>query len=262
VAFVKAVLLAAGRGSRLGATDLPKPLWEIGPRSATDPAPVTILERQVRCLEGLGVRPIVVVGHEKERVRAGIKGASFVENTHKDIAASGSALSFQFAVRSPLRPLDGEEPCLLMDCDLVYERRLLEAIVGGRGGTRLFVAERRGGDDEEVRVYARDRAMLLGKGLGPPVTDGLTCLGEATGIVRFEPRDHALVAAALDWILARGPARLATEHEDLEQMLFALGRLGAERLDPDLLFAEADFPEDFERVRRDLYPRILARDAK
>lgn len=259
---MKAVLLAAGRGSRLGKTDLPKPLWEVGPRSGTDPTPVTILERQVLCLRALGVEPIVVVGHAKERVRARIRDAAFIENTHGQIAASGSAHSFQFAVRSPLCPLAGEEPCLLMDGDLVYERRLLDAIVRGGGPSRLFVAPRTGEDDEEVRVYAAGaRPVLLGKGLHPPVTEGLNCLGEATGIVRFEPGDHALVRGALDWLLARGQSRIAAEHEELAQLLLTLGRLGAERLEEGLLFAEADFPEDFERVRRELYPRILERDS-
>jgi choline kinase len=124
------------------------------------------------------------------------------------------------------------------------------------------VAPRTGEDDEEVRVYAAGtRPVLLGKGLRLPLTDGLVCVGEATGIVRFEPGDHALVQAALDWLLARGSSRIAAEHEELSQLLLNLGRLGAERLDGGLLFAEADFPEDFERVRKDLFPRILERDA-
>ena len=68
---MKACFLAAGRGSRLKADDLPKPLWEIGPGSQAVGAPaVTILERQILLLQSLGVSDIaVVIGWRKELVR-------------------------------------------------------------------------------------------------------------------------------------------------------------------------------------------------
>ena len=68
---MKACFLAAGRGSRLKAADLPKPLWEIGPGSQESGAnPVTILERQILLLQSLGVSDIaVVIGWRRELVR-------------------------------------------------------------------------------------------------------------------------------------------------------------------------------------------------
>ena len=100
---MKAVFLAAGRGSRLGASDLPKPLWEIGPRGPDDPTPETILGRQIDVLKRCGVKEIaVVVGFRADLVREKLadRGVTFVENTHPDITASGSAHSFSFAARS------------------------------------------------------------------------------------------------------------------------------------------------------------------
>ena len=58
---MKAVLLAAGRGSRLKADELPKPLWEIGPKGHEDATPVSLLERQIHCLHAVGVTDIAVV---------------------------------------------------------------------------------------------------------------------------------------------------------------------------------------------------------
>jgi len=237
---VKAVFLAAGRGSRLKTADLPKPLWEIG-------GGVSILGRQIQLLQSFGVTDIaVVIGWRKElvRERLGHTGVTFVENTHPDISESGTSHSFQFAACSEFAPIDGETPCLLLDADLVYERAVLETILRDTTpGSRLLASPNINEDAEEVRVYdSAGTPRLIGKGLRAPMTDGLSVTGEATGIVRFEPEDHTLVRGALDWLVGRGDRRaygysgIASEHEELAQYLMNLGRLGAIRFEPDLLF--------------------------
>lgn len=261
---MKAVVLAAGRGSRLGPTDLPKPLWSIADG-------VTIVGRQIELLCELGVEVGVVVGWRADLVRERLADLDvrFVANTHPDISASGTAHSLQFAACSDFDPLGGDEPCLLLDADLVYERAVLRSIVES-SGTALLVSPATLSDDEEVRVYADDgRPRLIGKGLRPPLTDGLHLLGEATGIVRYDPVDHAFVRAALDWHVGRGadatrpfgPVGIGTEHEVLSQFLMQRDRIEARVLADGMLFMEADFPEDFERARADVYPEILRRDA-
>ncbi|MHC4342033.1 MAG: phosphocholine cytidylyltransferase family protein [Planctomycetota bacterium] len=257
---VKAILLAAGRGDRLGDSELPKPLWEIGPRSLSDPTPVTILERQIERLQALEVDPIgVVVSWKKEMIRERLKdaGVFFIENTHPDLSQSGSAHSFRFAARSELGPLDGSEACLVLDADLVYESRVLEIIVWGKGGTRMLVAPQTSDDSEEVRVYGvKGRPRLLGKGLDSPRTDGMELLGEATGVVRFEPGDHGRVRALLDDI------KISDEHESIAQALMDEDRMEVVAFKKGLLFSEADFRADFERIRTEIYPEILLREAE
>ena len=271
---MKAVLLAAGRGSRLEADELPKPLWEIGPASAEDPTTVSLLERQVHCLRAAGVDDVaVVVGWRRDKVAEKMAplGVRLIENIHSDISASGTSHSLQFAVRSDWNPLDGDEPLLLMDGDLAYERAVLDAILKvPPGPSRMLVCPVTNKDTEEVRVYARDgQPTLLGKGLESPLTDGLELLGEATGIVRIEPEDHRLVAAMLDWLVGVpgqssgfGFAHIASEHEELAQYLMTLRRLETIMLREDLLFMEVDFQEEFDALRSQMYPRILAKDAR
>jgi len=268
---MKAVILAAGQGSRLGAEGLPKPLFEIGPRSLLDPAPVSLLERQILCLRQAGVGAIaVVVGFLKEVMEERLLPlkVELIVNRHPDLKASGTTHSFQFAACSTFDPLGGLEPLLLLDGDLAYEQQVLSGIAGHQAGTRLLVAPEVCGDEEEVRVYGRHgEPCLLGKGLGPPVTAGLGLLGEAAGIIRFDPREHALVRGLLDWLVGRpggapghGYAGIASEHEELSQYLMNLGALGAEVLPTGRLFMEVDFPAEFEKLRREVYPAILERD--
>ena len=248
---MKACFLAAGRGSRLGESDLPKPLWEIGPG-------VTILGRQIVALRERGVDDIcVVVGWKKELMREHLtdQGVTFVENTHPDLAESGSAHSFQFAARSAFDPLGGKESCLLLDADLVYERCILEPLLANGGPSRILVSPRVSEDSEEVRVYGDNgRPRLLGKNLGPIETRGLELLGEATGIVRFEPQDHTLVRSFVEAI------KIGEEHEWIVQSLMKRDRMRAVHFPEGLVFMEADSPEDFERVRCDVYPEIVKRE--
>ncbi len=270
---MRAVLLAAGRGSRLKADELPKPLWEVGPTDAHDPTPISLLERQVRCLRKVGIEDVaIVVGWRRDKVAEKMEplGVRLIENLHSDISASGTSHSLQFAARSDWNPLDGTEPLLLMDGDLAYEQAVLDTIVNAPAGpSRMLVCPTTREDSEEVRVYARSGVpALLGKGLQSPMTDGLELLGEATGIVRFEPADHALVAAALDWLVGIpgqssgfGFAHIASEHEELAQYLMTLQRLQTLTLPGELLFMEVDFQEEFNELRSSMYPAILDRDA-
>lgn len=271
---MKAILLAAGRGSRLKADSLPKPLWEIGPASLSDPAPVSLLERQILCLKRAGVDDIaVVVGWRKEQVieRIAPLGVRFIENTHPRIQESGTSHSLQFAALSPWNPFDGQEAVLLLDGDLAYEQAVIDTIVQAPAGTRMLVCPATAEDSEEVRVYGMPDGTprLLGKGLAAPVTDGMVLLGEATGIVRFEPEGHRLVRALLTWLVGTpgvsngfGFARIASEHEELSQYLCNLGRMGTMLLPSGLLFMEVDFQEEFDLLRARVYPGILERDRK
>src|SRR5436190_21532022 len=67
----QAVILAAGRGSRLHehTHEIPKALLPIGPRALSDKTETNFLRRQVELLHSLGVTQIVVVvGCLKEQI--------------------------------------------------------------------------------------------------------------------------------------------------------------------------------------------------
>ena len=225
------------------------------------------------CLRSAGVRDVgVVVGWRKEAVveRLLPLGVTVIHNTHPDIRESGTTHSIQFAARSPFAPLDGKDTALILDGDIVYEQALIDAVVGAPGSTKLAVTPVVGDDPEEVRIYGDGSApRLIGKGLCPPLTDGLRLIGEATGIWRVAAQDHALLRALLGWLVGTpgggdgfGFAGVASEHEELAQYMITLGRLSAIRLDSELLFMEADFVSDVERIREEVYPEILRRERK
>lgn len=278
----QAVILAAGRGSRLASHThaIPKALLPIGPRSQADATETNFLRRQVEVLRGLGVDDIViVVGTLKEMVQAEVarwpEPVPLVVNPTPDIATSGSLHSFQFAARSEHGVLDGRKQTLLMDADIVYHPSALATLLDAPTTTSLLVAERHAGDNEEVRVYgSAAQPRFLGKGLTPELVDQEPCLGEAAGIVKFAPQDHSLARASMDWLLgdpdapadsARyrgyGPARRGTEHEELSQRFMRYGRMRCVSFGEAIPFMECDDADEYRRVREVFYPKLLALEA-
>ncbi|HEX2676274.1 MAG TPA: NTP transferase domain-containing protein [Polyangiales bacterium] len=282
-AAYQAVILAAGRGSRLAehTREMPKALLPIGPRAQGDAAPTSFLRRQVELLRAAGVHDIVVVvGCLKEMIYDEAKRwdvpLTFVENPTPDMGTSGSLHSFQFAMRSSHGVLRGDKQTLMMDGDIVYHREVLQRLLDAPEESSLLVASQHRGDDEEVLVYGTpEHPRFLGKGLNAELVAGEGCLGEAVGIVKFAPRDHALARQTIDWMLGDpdapegsgrwkgfSPARRATEHEELTQRFMRYRKMRCVIFGAELPFMECDDANEYKRVRESLYPRVLELEAR
>ena len=279
----QAVILAAGRGSRLSEeTDArPKALLPIGPRAEGDPAETSFLQRQVELLQLLGVEQVVVViGYLRKLIEAEIRrwapSVQLVVNPTRLIETSGSLHSFQFAARSPYGVLDGRHQTLLMDADIVYHRDVLRRILQAPEVSTVLVCDRHQASNEEVLVYGTaQRPLFMGKGLTSELVAGAPCLGEATGIVKLAPQDHALARRTMAWLLGDpdapagslehkgfGPARRATEHEELTERFMRCGRMRALTFAAEELpFLEVDTADEYRALRTELYPRLLAMEA-
>ena len=267
----QAVILAAGRGSRLAEETAarPKALLPIGPRSLEDATEISFLRRQVELLRDLGVEQVVVViGYLREVIAAEISSwpspVEMVLNPTEEIRSSGSLHSFQFAVRADHSVLEGRYQTLLMDADIVYHRDALGRLLAAPEASTLLVCDRYCTTAEEVLVYGTTRRpRYMGKGLAPELVDGAVCLGEATGIVKFAPCDHAVARRTIDWLLSFGSARRATEHEELTDRLMRSGRMRALTFSgEELPFLEVDTREEYRALRAELYPHLLAMEAR
>lgn len=281
-AAYEAVILAAGRGSRLGdaTREYPKAMLPIGPRSLDDATETCFLRRQAELLRDAGVERItVVVGYHRKIIEEAVGGwglgIKIAVNPTPEIRTSGSLHSFQFAVRSGLGILDGSRQTLLMDADIVYDRRVLKLLLDAPEENALLVSGGYEQGSEEVLVFGTpERPRFMAKGLTPELAGGEECLGEAVGIVKFAPEDHGLARRTLDWMLGDpespegsfrragfGPAKQATEHEELTQRFMHYGRMRAVVFGGDLPFMEVDSAEEYAFLKNQVYPRILATEA-
>lgn len=121
---MKAIIIAAGRGSRIGrlTSDAPKALLQLG----TD----TILDRTVAMLRAAGVRDIVVVrGYMSARIE--VEDVTFVENENwQDTEVLGSI----FAARAHL-----QGDVIILYSDIVFEARTLSTALATSGALQPVV---------------------------------------------------------------------------------------------------------------------------
>ena len=137
------------------------------------------------------------------------------------------------------------------------------AIVFDSGSKTLVCADYRN-TQEEVLVIAkpgsRDVPLYHGKGLlETPMIEGTECIGEATGILLFEPGDHDALRRITDWVMHYSTAKTRSEHEDITQRMMLAGKMVAAPFDRSLAFMECDTPEEYAVVRSEMGPRWIGK---
>ena len=241
---MKAVILAAGRGRRLGPfTDRhPKCLLRFGGES--------LLQRHLRLLAASGISEITVVaGYLAEQIRTEVSASAcpapvrVVLNPQFDRGSGLSALSAWDVFTS--------SACLLMDADLLYGEELLERLLRTGSPNCLLVDGVLDDSGEEVKVVVDPdgRPCKLGKSAQP----GDLVAGESIGIFRFDRPAGRLLADRLRSLCEADPD---AEHETAIDALMREVELASVRAD-GLPWIEIDFPEDVERASAEIYPRLV-----
>jgi choline kinase len=241
-----AIILAAGMGTRLRGIDdgLPKGLLR--------PCGEAIMERSVRLLGSVGIRRfVIVVGYGKDayaRFAATRPDVRLVSN--EAYAETGTMASLMCALH------EVEHDFLLLESDLVYERRALEAVIaGGRADVVLGSGPTGAGDEVWLQADA-GRLVSMSKD-----RSALTRVdGELVGIHR--------ISAALGAELARcfGEFRAEHHHGRMSYETDALAAVAQRRsipvhFIPDLLWGEIDDHRQYLRVRDQVLPEIRRREA-
>jgi 2-aminoethylphosphonate-pyruvate transaminase len=239
-----AVILAAGRGSRLGALNdgRPKGFLTLGRES--------IVEESIARLRRAGVRRVVIVtGYEASwyaELAARSPGVELVHNAQFD--ESGSMYSLALAAAR----LSG--PFLLLESDLIYEQRALSSLLNLDQDNIVLVGGFSAAGDE-VFIGASPEGTLVDMGKNRAAVVG-SVIGELVGISRISP-------AALSAMLEFGEAEFRrTLNVDYESALVAAAtKVPVQCLVvDDLIWSEIDDPSHLERARSIVYPFIVDRD--
>jgi choline kinase len=248
----RAVILAAGVGSRLGEDPAkpPKALLRFGAK--------TLLQRHFEILWRAGVRSVVLgVGYQAERIAAeaaATAGPMRVRLVHNPDYRSGSVVTLARLAEH----LEGEGPVLLMDADVLYDDRMIERLQSSPHDN-CFLLDRGAEDGEEpVKICVRGGRIVEFR---KRAEVGCDYWGESVGFFRFgAPVARLLAKTARDYVTA---GRVAEPYEDAIRDL-VLGRsehaFGFEDV-TGLPWIEIDFPEDVERARVEVAPRLADREA-
>ena len=248
---IHAVILAAGVGRRLGyeaadGTPKPKILLDFGGRS--------LLSRHLALLTQAGVCGVtIVVGHGAAQVRAALAELpARVDVTTIDNPdyTEGSVVSL-WTARDVLRC---KQPILLMDADVLYDRRLLERLVRSERSDCLLLDRNIEPGDEPVKLCVRDGTIVDFRKVPSEPHDWH---GESVGFFRLSPDAACELADRAEEYVATG--RRSQEYEEpVRDMIQASDphRFGFEDIST-LPWTEIDFPEDVTKALA-LLPELTA----
>ncbi len=235
---MKAIILAAGAGRRLGA---------VGPKCMIDIAGTSIIHRQLAAFRAGGISDFVlVVGHAQDQLREHLadQPGRFTFIVNERFAETNTIHSLYLA-RQHIN-----ETFYYANADVLFDRRLIEKLQADQAASALAV-QTASCADEEVKVIVRgDRIVRISKKLDPA-----KCLGEFVGVARF---GEELAVAFVDALVG------CVEHEGIvnEHFEYAVDRLCDDWvLTPvdvsKLPCCEIDFPEDLQRARQEIAPRLV-----
>lgn len=243
-----AIILAAGVGNRLGAAaGKPKVLLEFGGK--------TLLEQHLVALRAHGVVDVsITIGYagdairrEIERLALGSGQIRFVENSRY---REGSLISLW--AQKPL--LESGSTILVMDGDVLYDRRMIGRLLSAPGENILLVDRAIEPGDEPVKICFRDDVIVDFRKKPEHVHDWH---GESVGFFRFSPAMAAALAERCAWYVDQGKTNLEYEEAIRDLILAAPQRFAAEDIS-DLPWTEIDFDVDVSRARDEILPRLEA----
>jgi choline kinase len=194
---VKAVLLAAGRGSRL------QPLTDTMPKCLVPVGGVTIVDRMLGRLEAAGIdEAVVVTGYLGEVLAAHLAGgasalgrrAVVVENDRwEDWGNFYSLLVARDAI--------GGSDFVKLDADVLLDDTVLPALLAADGPAALAIDRSvdLGAEEMKARVDEAGRIVELNKRIAPE-----RALGESIGVERIDAVIAPRVFDELEAMIARG----------------------------------------------------------
>src|ERR1700733_470736 len=245
---MRAIILAAGRGLRLQQPEhrqLPKSLLRFDGKS--------LLERHLILLRSAGVEEIVLaLGFRRQLVEDELERLRW--RPHPEIVVNerfelGSVLTVHTATQAMTR--GGE--VLLMDADVLYDARILSALITGqRPVNRLLIDRDFETGDEPVKLCVRDGAPIeLRKQLAPDLR--YDTIGESVGFFRFDEAGAGRLSAIVAGYAERGLGHMP--HEEAVRDLIRERSQAFEVSDiTGAPWIEIDHADDVARAEREILP--------
>ena len=179
---MKAVIIAAGRATRLLplTADKPQCLLEVGRE--------TVLEHQIKILEGCGIKDIyVITGHCAGQVEEKYKGrAKFIFNPF--YRHSGIAMSLWFAKERV------KDDFVFLYSDILFDKNILKNLLATKGDICIAVDKKKGEEEDEKVVIKDGLVRNMGKtNITPEESDGIFI-----GLAKFSKKGAEILFDEID----------------------------------------------------------------
>lgn len=235
-----AIILAAGRGSRLGQGEAgsSKALIRLGEE--------TIIDYQIRALETVGIMNIAVVtGFKAEEVRTHLEGHNAV-TYHNDIYAETNSLYSLCLAEETAR-----KGALVLNSDVLFHPALLDKIVNDEAPDAILVDFDNELADEEMKVVV-DHGIVNAIAKDLPVRPGM---GENVGIIKLSAEGAEPFFRESRRYIDEGQVKAWAPRA----IHLLVGRRPFKAIPVDgIPWTEIDFPEDLVHARENVYPLCRA----
>ena len=245
---MKVIILAAGTGKRLGesARCLPKCLLEIDGRS--------LLLRHISLLKEAGLEDIhVVTGFQQAAIVRELAEFNLdKQSIYNPDYRLGSVLSLHSARRILLC---GEE-IILMDADVLYERRILQRLLKSKHANCFLLDRDFEPGEEPVKLCVYNGQLIdFRKKIDKNLRYDFQ--GESVGFFRFSADMATKLLARLEHYLDE--KRLQAPYEEaIRDLLLAEPEAFCYEDISGLAWVEIDFPADLARARAEILNKIKA----
>jgi choline kinase len=235
----RAVILAAGRGSRMGAftARIPKPLLMVGGR--------TLIDRQIEALKRCGVRHVAVVaGYREQRLRRHLGRRATIVSNERYRETNGL-----YSLWLAAQHLVGG--AFVLDGDLLLTPLLLEHLKWHPAPDALLFHRRPTLGSGEVKVrLAGPYVVDVSREMSPTLA-----AGEHVGLLKFGPDGASRLTEVLHALVAAGEVNARTTRAVVELAhRWPIVGVDAEGFP----WTQVDCPEDLHYASRMVAPRIDA----
>lgn len=244
---MKAIVLAAGRGCRLGADagDRPKCLIDICGKA--------LLDWQLDSLRAVGISEVVmVVGYCREQIQAHVRqhpDMRFTWVVNERFAETNTACSLWLARHGM------NDDFLYLNADVLYHPGVVQRLVGSPKEHTLAI-ERKPCGEEEVKVRLEHTTVTA---ISKTINAG-DAYGEFIGVAKFSASIAPLFIEALRQTIET-PGGEACYFEAALDRIAVTCELTAVDI-TDLPCIEIDFPADLARAREQVAPGIIGQPSR
>jgi len=247
---MRAIILAAGVGSRLFGDDRKQP-----PKSLIEFNGKTLLARHIELLREFGIDGLtLVVGYRQDLVSTeamSCASGDYIEIIENPMYRGGSMISLWHA-RATLRSGDDT---LFMDADTLYDPALLKRLIDSPVTSAFSYDKKLDEGEDPVRICLRNGEIA---DFGKQIVGQFDAIGERPGFSKFSPETSGKLADSVERHVEAG--HLMSPCEDaMRDMILGehTGTFGIVDIS-DLKWVEIDFPDDLQKAQDEILPNLKA----
>jgi len=245
---MKAIILAAGIGQRLGSHAAGRP------KCLIEPGGVSLLRRHLRYLRDLAISEVTIVtGYRHEAVLeelSGIEPGFTIQTRFNPDFTNGSIVSLWHARQT----LYCGDDIILMDADVLYDKAVLQKLMSTDLPNCFLIDREFEAGDEPVKLCVLDgRLVEFRKHLDRELAFDIQ--GESVGFFRFSSSMAARLAHRTQKYMDQHRQGEPYEEAIRDLLLAEPEAFGYEDI-TGLPWIEIDFPEDIQRAETEILTNI------